>query len=333
MNALEKRIREWLDTSVDRELARQTRCHPLPSSQNGNPVYIKREDELSSGICGAKLRKYASLLPSLAARGVRDAAMIGGPNSNNLVGLVQLLTERGIKAWLFVREAVDQSLSGNALFLHMLTDPEQTRRIPRAKWSEVETLASQFLSKRTNGFLVPEGALCPESLPGAMTLATEVIRHERELSAPFDRIYIDSGTGMSACGLLIGLACLDPQAADRQIFVTLVAGTQSEFLQTLQRLGNQLAKDAGLNLPPIPRIQFLTPPTARKYGSVNQTLLKTCRQIAREEGLLMDPTYSVKHYMAMRRNEKELPSGRVLFIYNGGSLGLGGFQDKLARFS
>ncbi len=326
-------IHHWLDQYVDRTLARHSRVHLLPSMAESG-VYIKREDELSSGVSGAKLRKYASLIPFLKSHSIEEVALIGGSNSNNLVGLLQHLKEAAIRPWLFIREAADSEKQGNALFLDMLAPPQSCQFIPRAQWDHVESISNRFLESRQKKgketMLIPEGGLAKPSLPGALTLAQDVLQNEVENAVQFSDVFIDSGTGMTAIGLILGLAALQCDPQYRRIHVTLIAGFKSEFLVKLEEFRSHMERETGITLAQLPGIDFLIPPSCKSFGSVKPSLFAATRKIAQKEGLLMDPIYSVKHYLAMRNyidsNPSDTPS---LFIYNGSSLGLAGFQSKL----
>lgn len=326
-------IQDWISERVDRELARPTRIHPLPELGKYK-VFIKREDELSSGISGSKLRKYASLLPFLRERSAQEVALIGGPNSNNLLGLAQALREIGVRAWFFVREPGDRQLRGNSLLLDMLADPSSFKRIERSQWENVLDKARDFVEERKRAgrriFLVPEGAAMFESLAGSLTLAQDVLRNERESGIRFRNLFVDSGTGMSAMGLILGLAALDPPSSRRRVYITLIAGDEGRFAETMEDYQRRLVQEIDSPRPKLPQIAFLEPPIAPAFGSVNESLFAATREVARTEGLLMDPVYSVKHYMSMRETVSMLPANEAsLFIYNGSSLGLAGFQDRL----
>jgi len=188
-------INAWIKSRIDRSLAKPTRIHILPTSKDGK-LFVKREDELGSGISGSKLRKFASLIPALKAREIDEVALIGGPNSNNLVGLLQVLKEANILPWLFIRQAADQQLRGNALLLDLLIDKSQVTYIQRSEWENVESIAADFLKKRDNTgattFLIPEGASCLESLPGSLSLAQDLRANEQQNGLSFNHIYVDS---------------------------------------------------------------------------------------------------------------------------------------------
>ena len=88
-------------------LNRHSRIHPLPGYlplQAGAPIYIKREDELSAGVVGTKLRKYLSILPHLEQYQYTDAILVGSAHSNNVMGLSQLLIERGIRVHVLIKQ-------------------------------------------------------------------------------------------------------------------------------------------------------------------------------------------------------------------------------------
>lgn len=330
---LPQKIRDLIDYS----LAKRSRIHRLPSDPQGN-FWVKREDELSSGISGSKLRKYASLIPALNQKSIKVAGMIGGPNSNNLVGLAQLLKENGIEPVAFVREAADSVLRGNALLLDMLLPKDRIQRVARADWQDVEIIAKNYLESSSQGEanweVLIEGCFGFDALPGALSMAEDVLRNEAEHDTIFDRIYVDCGTGLTAFGLILGLELLsqqNPASLQREIVVTLIAETQKSFESKLESLRLTLSTLLGYKIAARFRIRFLPSIVAPKFGSVNKTLFQRCRAISRNEGLLMDPTYSVKHFVTARDDfAKSAGTSTSLFIFNGSPIGIAGFQERLA---
>ncbi|MCH6256411.1 pyridoxal-phosphate dependent enzyme [Puniceicoccaceae bacterium K14] len=308
--------------------------HPLRIGTADRQVFIKREDELSSGVIGSKLRKYSSLIPALLGNKVKQVGLIGGSNSNNCVAAIQLLKEVGIDSILFLREAGDAKLHGNSLFTKMLCPPEKCIEIDSQNWPNVNSIVQDWAQQQTlNGektVAIAEGAFHPDALPGAISLASDIVSNEREHGTRFDNIYIDSGTGLSAIGLLLGLSSHAPRS--RNIIITLIAGTESEFRAQITKArqwlpSNHINEDAYNAL----SLTFLRPPSAASYGSINKTIINKTISVARQHGLLMDPIYSIKHFMAMEEHlQKIRENSSSLFIYNGGSLGLAGFQGQLA---
>lgn len=327
------RLPESIRTLIDYSLAKPTRIHPLPSKPKSG-IWIKREDELSSGISGSKLRKYASLLPYLKKQEVEVVAMIGGPNSNNLVGLAQLLKENAIKPIAYIRQAGDSRKQGNALLLDMLLKEDETRFVAREDWSEVEAIANRELQngdfRTSKSHLLLEGCFGTEGIPGAMTLAEDILRNESEEKTHFERIYIDCGTGLTAMGLILGLELLEDPKQQREIAVTLIAEEENMFLSKLSEIRKKLDIPFPEGRENRNSIRFLKPTLSPKFGSISASLFKCCRDIAKTEGIIMDPTYSVKHYATMQEDLRTSPLEKpCLFINNGSPLGTMGFQGKL----
>lgn len=326
----------FLFSQLDQTLPRQSRIHQLPSGRIPS-FFIKREDELSGSIPGSKLRKYLSLLPFLDRSEISHLGIVGGPNSNNIVGLLQILRERGIEPWLFLRQPADASLKGNALLIDLLAPAAEKKvLIPRDQWDNVLPIARETFSKLTPNpsfvYILPEGALAPECLVGSLTLADDILRNESDSQQFFSRLYVDSGSGASAMGLLLGLALFDANCDQREVIITLIAGNEAEFRANLDSQIAVVKTWLPDFVPTLPRIRFLEPTTAPHFGSVNATTLQACKSIAAQEGILMDPIYSVKHFLAASADMESAPieNGLALFINNSNPLGLLGFQDQLA---
>ncbi|MEW8013791.1 MAG: hypothetical protein AB2807_03075 [Candidatus Sedimenticola endophacoides] len=310
-----------------------SRIHPLRGFGDGT-IYIKREDELSAGVTGTKLRKYLSILPAIEARGIDRVVMIGSARSNNLVGLGQLLVERGVAVEAFIKRPGDPTPTGNLLFLRMLLPPEAIYLVAPEEWGAVNTRATAH-ARRLNSWggrvlVVPEGGDCREALPGILTLAGDLLRNEHESGIRFDDIWIDSGTGISAIGLLLGLRLHQPHP--RRLHITLIAGDREAFMERYQRFEHWCATLHGGPLPdPGLEPHFHRPASAASFGSVNACVLEETHRIAREAGILVDPVYSAKHLYTVRQQLRAHPPNRPqLVIYGGGPLGLCGFQSRLA---
>lgn len=331
------KLRDWILKNTCQKHPLYSRIHKINRNckdSNSPHCNIMREDELSSGIIGSKFRKYTSLIPYLKKRGVAQVGIIGGPNSNNTLAALQLMKENGIHPMLFIRRAADESLKGNSLYSSMLCSANERIIIEREKWPSVETSAKKWADEQCAAGIktvyVSEGAFEFASIAGTMTLAQEILRQEKKQNTVFENIYIDSGTGTSAIGLILGLRYLD--TTPRKVGVTLIAGEEDEFKQKLSCQTKWLQEQMEDELEPISEIDtyFLQPPTAKSFGAINKTLLEKTISIAREYGLLMDPIYSVKHFMAMEKHMAQFPDETPpLFVFNGGSLGLSGFQEQL----
>jgi 1-aminocyclopropane-1-carboxylate deaminase len=330
-------LQQLIAKHLDHGLNWHSRCHPikgyLPQHASA-PLYIKREDELSANAIGTKHRKYLSLLPNLQHSGIHHIILIGSAHSNNVLGLSQMLHSLGYQVTALVKSPGSRALTGNHLLLNMLLPPSQIHYIAHQDWPQVEAIAeetSQALSRQSiKAAVIPEGGYSEAVLPGILTLAGDIQKNSEQLNISFSDIWTDSGTGVSAIGLLLGMRLLGMTTP--RVHITQIAGTPQEFQTRYRQFEKWLEKLMQAPLPsPRPDIRFIQPATAASYGSINKTILKESWAIAREAGLLMDPVYSVKHlYTVKCEMLRSQPIGPQLILYNGGTLGMCGFQSQLA---
>lgn len=298
----------------------------------GRSIFLKRDDELSSGITGSKYRKYASLIHYLGKNKYDEALLIGSAQSNNITGLAQLLNEHKIPYRLMLLESNESILRGNLLWMHMLCDMSQVIWVKREDWPAVNTLAKNWAEASGKSiFVVKEGCSVAEALPGAMTLAADIIRNGMKKETSFNHIFIDSGSGTTAIGLLLGLSLAGVK--DTQVHITLIAGTEDEFRQQFERLIKEYEQLEHISIAiSAPEFQFHLPVMSPSFGSITTQVLKESLSIARTEGVLADPVYTAKHFATAKHTiEKENLQGNILIIHTGGALGLSGFQEKLAK--
>lgn len=334
--SLYEQLTALIEPYLSQALPQRSRCHPLMGyiSSQTTDVWIKREDELNPTAIGTKLRKYLSLLPYLECSGCREVILIGGSNSNNVLGLCQLLRAAGVGVHVLVKQSRDPKPRGNWLYLNLLLPPDRVHPVSTGDWPQVETrakhLAAELESTGQSACVIPEGGDHLAVLPGILTIALDLVRNEQTHQKVFDHIWTDAGTGISAIGLVLGLHFLEQ--AKRSVHITLIAGTESEFEIRYARYLGELERLLGRKLSATrPSLHFIRPITAASFGSLNQTTLNETRKIAQSTGLLMDPVYSVKHFYTVKKTlELSTIEGNQLIMYNGGTQGLNGFQSRLA---
>jgi 1-aminocyclopropane-1-carboxylate deaminase/D-cysteine desulfhydrase-like pyridoxal-dependent ACC family enzyme len=295
-------------------------------------AWLKRDDELSFGVSGTKYRKFASLIPFLLRSGHTHVCAIGGDYSNHLLAAKQLFTEAGLTLVSVVKKK-DRSKSvqksGNAL-LAELCEPTGLRiEINETDWeSRAEIVRENMRGLETRYLFLEEGGEHLAALPGAMTLGFDLLRNEDALGFRFDKIVVDAGTGFTAKALIFSLA-----VAKVEPHVEIVAigqrWSESEFLGDLGRFFSQAAQYLEIPCPSRTcSIEIVDPPTARSFGAVNQAVLSEILNVARSEGVLIDPIYGAKMFLAMREQGRS-PFARTLMIHSGGALSLFGYLDQL----
>jgi 1-aminocyclopropane-1-carboxylate deaminase/D-cysteine desulfhydrase-like pyridoxal-dependent ACC family enzyme len=302
---------------------KESRIHPLPSFDTDScAIYIKREDELGSLATGIKLRKYMSLIPYLQSS-QREVAIIGGPGSNNVLALSLLLNEHKIPYTLFLQGVKNTKVQGNFFFTLLGTPSNKIIWVEKdLEFDQIKDLYEEKLQKRFSW--VPMGASCKQSLPGALTLAEDILRNQKEHSLSFSHIFIDAGTGFAAAALLLGLGYLKWQGVAH---IVQVAGGDLEFFVMLEECKKYFGELFGLPASPI-EFHMHRPKKAKSFGSISKEHLKFITSMARQEGILLDPMYNAKLFLEAKESilEENL-SGNILIIQSGGTLSLSGFME------
>lgn len=290
-----------------------SRVHPLNAFPPDS--FVKRDDELSCGISGSKLRKYSSLLPALLQRKISRLLVIAGAQSNNLLAIAQVAREYrlGMTALLLKPWVLPEK--GNYALSRLFLEEEDIVWVKREDWSSVRRMAESLVADIEEPcFILDEGASVAESLSGAMTLGDDIIHNEHQLGIRFQHIFIDAGTGFSAMALAYRLEQLRHPAT---VHVVLLADNAQTFyekgLQWLQRIPEN--------------VECFFPETAKAFGAVNSGIKQEMKRVAREEGILLDPVYSAKlFYSARRKIINQRLEGNKLLVHTGGVLSLSGFE-------
>ena len=310
----------------DESLLFHARIHPLLDENYPN-TWVKREDESGFGISGSKKRKYASIIPYLKKNNFDCVGIIGGSNSNNIIGLIQLLTENHFPFKVFLKTNNATQNNGNAFLLSLLMDRDKIIWINPSEWENVEKIACNSLSTEfLNYKIIPEGASCKEALPGAISLAADIIQNEKNSGLNFNHIFIDAGTCLMAIALILEFSRLKKNTI---IHVVQMADDETYFHKQLFKI-MEWGRDFDLNYSIPSNYLIYKPFTAKSFGSVNKTILTKTKEYAQKYGILTDPIYSTKLFIsALDIIKTHKLKGNKLIIHSGGGMGLFGFQDKL----
>lgn len=309
---------------IDTDYPLHSRIHPLKIFNiSGLECFVKRDDEL--GLMGSKIRKYSSLMTHIQRKNITQALIIGGINSNHVLGISQLLIENAVHPILFICESHQTSFKGNALLTTLLISDPQIHWIPRNQWKQVQQIVQAYHQSYPRSFIVPEGGCMPEAFPGALTLAYDIRMNEEKLGSSFDHIFVDSGTGLTAIALILGLSFLKHPA---HIHVVLMAGQEHEFHKLLKFYYEYFQSILGYTFPFPRKFSLQKPAHAKAFGSTTTRTFAFIQQLAREEGILCDPIYNAKLFSeAKTKINKERLQGKALIIQSGGTLSLLGFLN------
>ena len=302
-----------------------SRIHTLPAWPAA--VWLKRDDELSCSMSGSKVRKLVSLSAAWQRQRADCVVAWGSARSQHLFALAQLCREQGLELQLVTKAGSPPRPSGLDQLWPWLHPAENRQVVPAELWPEAperaNNLAAALRAQGRQPFLVREGGAQPEAWLGAMSLAVDIVAQEQNLGSTFTHIFVDAGTGLTAQALLIGLALFHRHPCCE---IVLCAGKPDIFAADLAEFKQKFSAQSGLDVRALPPYRCHFPPTAKAFGSTNQAIFAEIKRTAEESGVVLDPIYSAKLFMAARAVLPELGSqARVLLIHSGGALSLFGY--------
>jgi L-cysteate sulfo-lyase len=293
----------------------------LRAALGGGPrLLVKRDDAISFGFGGNKVRKLQLVAARALAEGADTLLTTGGVQSNHCRATAAAAARLGLRCALVLNGAPPVRPAGNALLdtvlgaeIHFVESREE--RAPA-----LVALAERLRGEGRRPFLIPLGASTPL---GALAFARAVGELLEQIPPP-DAIVHSSSSGGTQAGLVAGLALHgvrtrvigvsadDPADAIRAHVRSILAG-MAELLP--------VDPEAMAALPVEVEDGFV----GEGYGISSEASREAQALLARSEALFVDHTYTAKAVAgliaAVRHGVFREPE-TVLFWHTGGQVGL-----------
>jgi D-cysteine desulfhydrase len=295
------------------------------SHKLGVELLIKRDDLTGSSLSGNKIRKLEFLFAEAAAQGADTVITCGGEQSNHCRATAIAAAELGLRSYLLLRTdnpneppAAEANILLDRLVgaeIRWVTREEYKRRVQL--FVEVQ---GQLLAQARKSYVIPEGG---SNAVGAWGYVGCVEELAAELGdQPLTLVYA-AGSGGTGAGLILGIKLLG--LPWRAIGVN-VCDDKAYFVEAIGEIVEAAIKKWLL---PInfdrSEIEILDGYVGVGYAKSRPEELATIRDVARAEGLILDPVYTGKAFHGMARElerDKRAFGERICFIHTGGIYGL-----------
>ncbi|KAH7424417.1 hypothetical protein KP509_11G008000 [Ceratopteris richardii] len=322
--------------------------------------HVIRDDLLHPLMGGNKLRKLDALLPLLQSSSVTDVITCGGCQSAHTAALAVACAESGLHAHLLLRgERLSVPTGYNLIsgifgkVIHVSRSEYADRDSMLMKYAQAvagEGVIAQMkdihvccdTSFRQSqsislGNLPKKVAIVKEGASDAIALLG-LIRLVGYLSQPnyFGRdgklqLVIDSGTGTTAIGVALGILIL---RLPWKVLGVMLLERPEEFKKLEKKLLDDFntmwhqdadcaIKEDGLE----DCLEWVCRPRPRKFGNVLEGEIQSCRKIARETGILLDPVYTLAAW-EVSSNMVTAGHEEVVMLHTGGTMGLFGLAQR-----
>lgn len=284
-------------------------------------LYMKRDDLLSFGMGGNKVRKLQTVLAEATAAGADTLITCGGLQSNHCRVTAAAGAALGMHVVLVVNGTQQYRATGNALLDQLFGAEVHYTSSREERASTMEAVASDLAGAGRRPFVIPLGASTPTGAAGFALGIQEVLASGLRP----DVILHSSSSGGTQAGLIAGCALFGLKA--RVVGISAdepsasLAATIRAIVESLaDRLGGSRAS-LGADRDIVVDDGFV----GEGYGVPTDASREALTLVARHEGIVLDPVYTAKAMAGLIERVRQnsfSTADHILFWHTGGQVGL-----------
>jgi D-cysteine desulfhydrase len=288
-------------------------------------IWCKRDDLTGAALTGNKIRKLEFLFAEARAQDADVIVTCGGEQSNHCRASAVAARQLGLESYLLLRTEDPKcppKPEGNIL-LDALVGAE-VRWVSRAEYARRAELfpevARMLEARGRRPYFVPEGG---SNALGAWGYVRCVDELARELPPGPATLVYAAGSGGTGAGLILGQKLLGLPwrivgvnvCDDRDYFVRVIGEIVEEAIDRFH-LPVSFSRA---------EVEICDGYVGLGYAKSQKEELACLVELARTEGVILDPVYTGKAFFGLRRELEKDPrqfGGRIVFLHTGGLFGL-----------
>jgi D-cysteine desulfhydrase len=291
----------------------------------GHRLWIKRDDLTGSLLSGNKVRKLEFIAAHAIDNGYDTLITCGGIQSNHARATAFVGAQLGLKVHLILRGEEPEQLDGNLLLGHLAGATIECH--PRKKYSAgldqfFEKAQASYAAQGHKALLVPTGGSNGIGAWGYISACEELVDDFDSHGIDQAHIVTASGSGGTQAGLSAGIAVHQLPAT---LWGVNVCDDEAYFLDKIQTD----LDDWRRRYPHVPSFdcqpRILDGYVGSGYGIASAEVFELIAQLARLEGIVLDPVYTGKAFQAL---VSEIEKGTfdgiddIVFMHTGGTFGI-----------
>ncbi len=303
---------------------------------SGATLWMKRDDLLSVGLGGNKVRKLEFIIADALTVGATDVVTVGAEQSNHLRLTSACCAKAGLKSHLFFASPSGKQSSGNQDLAKLFGGKVY---IVKGDLKAATEAALEFTNSLKSDHLVPyyiePGGSVPLGALGYMLCYSEISFQLEKLGIQSSYIYLPVSTMGTLAGLAAGASMMLSRKNNLGLSVSSLfkirgivvdpdfgpypTGTNEKALDLTINTLEILNKSEVLNSN-VFQLLYETD-ISGTYGKPTQISDAAFRFAARQYGLLLDRTYSAKAFgqlLADDLNGKFKSNENIIFLHTGG---------------
>ncbi len=288
------------------------------SARYGRRIFLKRDDLCGVAFGGNKVRKLQFLLADAKNKGCDTVFTTGAAQSNHAMLTAACAARLGMRCVLFLKARGVMERRGNLLLDELFG--AEVRFVDTDNYAVIYDamveLDEELSRQGHKSCAIPVGGSTPLGSLGYVECADEIARQ----CPSVEHIVCAAGSGGTAAGLLLGAKMYLPG-----VKVTGIAVDTDPFADIIP----QLAADAAALLDQPLSLEEgdlrIAPHIGPGYGQPNPADTPYIEEMARLEGVLLDPVYTGKAWagtLELLRKGFFNGSGPIVFVHTGGASAL-----------
>ena len=303
------------------------------SRRLGVELHVKRDDLTGLLESGNKVRKLEFLVGEALQQGADTLVACGALQSNGCRAVAAVAARLGLRAVLLVRGEPPVAYDGNLLLGRLLgAEVRYCAEADFARAGEImETMATEIRARGGRPYLIPESGANEVGALGYLECAVELSEQINHGAPRFDAVVISAFTGGSQAGLLLGkrLAGLPGEI----VGVPIARPAERVREHVVHTMGAAIRR-WGFSIDVPKTVHLLDGDPGGDDLDATDADLAVLVELAREEGVLLDPVYTARGFRGLvetlSRDPKALGQ-RVCFIHTGGLFSLFPYRERLSR--
>ena len=300
----------------------------------GVHLYLKRDDQTGTLTSGNKIRKLEFLVRAAMDQHCDVLVTCGALQSNHARATAAVAARLGLQCLLVLRGNPPEIFEGNLLLDRLLgADVFYVTQEEYEKMDEVFASIDQRLRKSgRRPYLIPEGGSNALGAFGYVAATEELYHQVKAQGLNIDSIVCAVGSGGTYAGLLLGKKLLK---LPFEIYGINVGNTAEYFQNRIFGIVQEAIKHYQL---PVEvkkeEIRIIDGYVGLGYGQSRTQELELIRDVARKEGVALDPVYTGKAMYGLLDQISQNPmrfGKNVLFLHTGGIFSLFGISKELSR--
>ena len=293
------------------------------SARYGRNIWIKRDDLCGVALGGNKVRKLEFLLADAKRRGCDTVFTTGGAQSNHAMLTAACAARLGMRCTLILKKRGVTDHKGNLVLDDIFgaqvefMDTDSYEDIYAEMRRRCEALANQG----HKGYIIPVGGSTALGAVGYAECVREMAAQAKEAGIELGHIASATGSGGTTAGLVLGTSLFLPHAKATGL------GVDTDPFEDI--VPEFVKEAAGLVGQPVPtdmnsRFQMLYHVGAG-YAVPNAEDTPYIEELARQEGILLDPVYTGKAWAKFLMLVKEgyfNAAEHIAFVHTGGAAAL-----------